>query len=312
MSNILAVFGATGLQGGSLIKYVLSDPELSPQYKVRAITRNVNSEAAKKLKEKDVEVVYGDVSDAASIRDALVGANAVFAMTTPVFGPSAVEDECNHAKTIADAAVSTGVTNLIFSTLPGPLQISEGKYTAVTPFDAKSNAEKYIRSLPIKSAFYSPAFFMENFHMQPFLGPRKQPDGTWVLARPTSPDTKWAYINAGEDTGKFVGAILAEPDKYEGKTFCAASGLYTMNEIAAALSKSSGQKVVYKQISSEEFGKTLPFMAELFVEGMKFLEEFGGYWGPKSGEYTTWATKHARGQLSSLEEYLTKKPLHLA
>lgn len=217
MSKVLAVFGATGLQGGSLINYILSDAELSSWYKIRAITRDPESAAAKHLKDKHVDVVHGDMSDAASIRNALTGADTVFAMTTPSFGPSAVADEYNIAKTLADAAVSVGVNYLIFSTLPGPREISKGKYTAVTPFDAKANAEKYIRTLPIKSAFYSPAFFMENFHTQPFLGPKKQPDGTWLLERPTSPHTTWAYINAGEDTGKFVGAILAEPDKYVGQ-----------------------------------------------------------------------------------------------
>ena len=60
MSKILAVFGATGQQGSSVINYVLQDPELSQEYKIRAITRDVNSEKAKQLKEK-VEVVYGDM-----------------------------------------------------------------------------------------------------------------------------------------------------------------------------------------------------------------------------------------------------------
>ena len=59
-------------------------------------------------------------------------------------------------------------------------------------------------------------------------------------------------IAAVDDGGKFVGAILAEPDKYEGKTFCAATAFYSGEEIAAALSRSTGQKVVYKQVLVEE------------------------------------------------------------
>ena len=70
---------------------------------------------------------------------------------------------------------------------------------------------------------------MENFH-QPFLVPRQAPDGVWVLARPNSPETQMPYIDAVGDTGKFVGAILAKPDHYQGKTFCAAKALYSWEE----------------------------------------------------------------------------------
>ncbi|KAJ3486167.1 hypothetical protein NLG97_g6668 [Lecanicillium saksenae] len=80
MPKILAVFGATGAQGGSLIDYVLADEVLSKEFKIRAITRSVDSDAAKSLKEK-VQVVYGDNADRLSLDAALAGAHTVFAMT---------------------------------------------------------------------------------------------------------------------------------------------------------------------------------------------------------------------------------------
>ena len=57
MSKLLTVFGATGLQGGSVINYVLQHPELSKTYRLRGITRDVSKPAAAALKEKGVEVV---------------------------------------------------------------------------------------------------------------------------------------------------------------------------------------------------------------------------------------------------------------
>ena len=108
MSDILAIFGATGKQGSSVLYYVLNDPELSQKYKIRAITGDIYSEAAKKLKEK-VEVVQGDVLDRASLETVLTGVHTVFAMTVPCFGPDAVDAECNNAKAIADVAVEKGV-----------------------------------------------------------------------------------------------------------------------------------------------------------------------------------------------------------
>jgi uncharacterized protein YbjT (DUF2867 family) len=57
MSKILTVFGATGNQGGSVIKNILAIPELSKTYKIRGVTRDVSKPAAVALKEKGVEMV---------------------------------------------------------------------------------------------------------------------------------------------------------------------------------------------------------------------------------------------------------------
>ncbi len=213
MPKILAVFGATGKQGSSVVNYVLNDPELSQQYRIRAITRDVNSEKAKQLKQKKVEVVQGDTLNRVSLQTALTGVHTVYAMTVPSFGPDAVEAEYNSAKTIADVAVEKGAHYIIFSTLPSVREISGGKYTNVTPFDAKAKAEQYIRGLPIKSAFCSLGSFMENLQSQTFLAPQPSPDGTWVMFRPISSKAQLPLIDAVGDTGKFVGAILAEPEK---------------------------------------------------------------------------------------------------
>jgi hypothetical protein len=53
----LVVFGATGGQGGSVVKTLLKDPKMMEGWKIRAVTRDVNKPAAKALEEKGVEVV---------------------------------------------------------------------------------------------------------------------------------------------------------------------------------------------------------------------------------------------------------------
>ena len=315
MSNLLVIFGATGQQGGSVIDYVLNDSELSQKYKIRAVTRDINSDKAKQLEKKKIEVVQADMLDRTTLESALTGAHTVFAMTTPAYGPNGLEIEYNCGKAIADVAVQKGVEYIIFSTLPSPREISSEKYTKVTPFEAKAKIERYIRNLNIKSAFYSPGYFMENFQSQPFLAPRQALDGTWVLARHASPTTQSPYIDAVGDTGKFVGAILAEPDRYQDKTLCAAKALYSWEEIAAIISKTTGKTVIYQQVSLEEFKKSLPFdssdISDIFVEGFSCQEEFG-YYGPGSQELVAWAAENARGRLSSLEEYFQTHPLQLA
>ena len=324
MSKILAVLGATGRQGGSVVNHVLNDPELSTQFKIRAVTRDVNSEKTKRLlSQGDIEVVQGDTLSRASLEMALTGVHTVFIMTTRPLGPSitldpqiALDLELNSAKMIADVAVEQGVEYIIFSTLPPARDISGGTVTVMTFFDAKAKAEQYIRSLPIKSAFVSLGGFMENFESQPFLAPRRDPSNpdTWILARHVSSKTQVPYIDAAGDTGKFVGAILAEPDKYEGITFCAAERLYSLEEIAAILSKTTGKTVVYKRISREEFKERLNMIPEYFAESLvavtDLAEQFG-YFGKGGEERVAWARENARGKLASLEDFLERHPLVL-
>lgn len=311
MSKILAVFGSTGHQGGSVINHVLNDPELSQEYSIRAITRNVNSDKAKHLKDK-VQVVQGDVLDRASLETALSGVHTVFAMTVPSFGPDGFEIEYNSAKMIADVAVEKGAKYIIFATLPSVTNLSGGKYTRVTQFDAKAEAEQYIRGLDIKSAFVSMGSYMDNWenpHMA-FLAPKKTFNDTWVLALPDSPETRLPLVDAHGDTGKFVGAILAEPDKYQGTTCCAATALYSLEEITATMSKATGKNVTYEQVPLDDWKKTLPFAPELFAEVFLYPEEFG-YYGSDSEELVAWANEHARGRLSTFENYLKAHPLQL-
>lgn len=56
MSKLITVFGATGNQGGSVIKHILADSQLSSEFKIRGITRDVSKPAAKALADKGVEL----------------------------------------------------------------------------------------------------------------------------------------------------------------------------------------------------------------------------------------------------------------
>ena len=134
------------------------------------------------------------------------------------------------------------------------------------------------------------------------------------MSRHVAPSRQLPLTDAVGDTGKFVGAILAEPDRYEGKKFCAATALYSMEEIVAAMSKVTGQTVVYRQISTEEFKKSLPLeasVADMFVECFDYQEKFG-YYGPRTEELVAWAGEDARGGrrgLANFERYLEAHPL---
>ena len=57
MSKLLTVFGATGAQGGAMVKHILERPSLSSLFKLRGITRDSTKPAALALKEKGVEII---------------------------------------------------------------------------------------------------------------------------------------------------------------------------------------------------------------------------------------------------------------
>ncbi|KAB5545662.1 hypothetical protein GE09DRAFT_1243415 [Coniochaeta sp. 2T2.1] len=310
MSKTLAVFGATGQQGGSIITHVINDPELSATYTIRAITRSQTSTKALQLvKQHGVEVVAADISDPPSLVSALTGAHTVFIMTPPSSGLTNFQIELDKAKTMADAAVEAGVEYIIFSTLPSITEISGGKYTKVFLFDAKAAAEGHIRSLPVKSAFVSLGGFMENFRNPRSVIRRKGEDGSVILARHDSPTAGFPLIAAAEDTGKFVGAILAEPEMFEGRRIEAAVGVYSWEEVAEVMTRVMGRKVVYQQVPVDAFKQILPHAAAaVFVGAYSYSEEFG-YFGKDTEELVERGREIVRGKLMTLEEWLRAQHL---
>ncbi|KAF9899379.1 hypothetical protein EC991_008992 [Linnemannia zychae] len=308
MSKLLVVFGATGQQGGSIVEYVINDPELSMIYQVRAITRDPSTTKAQALKNKGIQVVKGDVDDKESIKQAMHGADTVFVMTVTIYDERLRERESAQGKALADAAVAAGAKYLIYSSLANATAISNGA-SIVPEFDGKFEVEEYIRTLPIKSAFFAPGSFMQNYLT--LLRPKLIGDGTYAIVDVVSPKTKIPLIDITGDTGKYVGAILAEPDKYEGKVFYASTKLYTVEEIAQVFSKVTGKVVQYNQLPINVFKEFFPpVAADIFVDMFLYIQDFG-YFGPQSKELVAETSSHARGKLTTLEEFLVREEFTL-
>ena len=77
--QIIAVVGATGMQGGGLVRAILADHTCGMT--VRALTRDVNSDKAKALARLGAEVVAADVHDVESLKRAFAGAAGAFCVT---------------------------------------------------------------------------------------------------------------------------------------------------------------------------------------------------------------------------------------
>ena len=102
-AKILVVFGATGNQGGSVIKSILGDPKTAKEFKIRGITRDPSKPNAKALEAKGVETVAADINSKEQIKAALQDAYAVFAVTN-YWEKMDAELEKQQGRNIADLA----------------------------------------------------------------------------------------------------------------------------------------------------------------------------------------------------------------
>lgn len=306
MPSLLVIFGITGQQGSSIATTILRDTHLSTQYRIRGLTRDPSQPSAQALQTYGVEMIQGSIDDPTSIKSALSGAHTVFLMTSSIYAPGGREQEYAQGTSIADACVTSGVQFLIYSTVPSANKISGGKYP-VASFDVKNDVKTYIQSLPIKSSFFSPGGFMQNYLGQ--MGPRPTggPNGEMALTSFVKPETQWPLIDIAADTGKFVGAMLANPEKFAGREVCAAAKLYSMTEVVETMSKVAGKEVKYQQVPKEVFAGFLPegVMREAMLNMYSYIEEFG-YFGAESEREVVWAKENARGELTGLEECLRR------
>lgn len=192
-------------------------------------------------------------------------------------------------------------------------KLSGGKLTNAFPFDVKADVEAYIRTLSIPSAFFTPPTFMQNFHGPGGLAPHPLGDGTYGIINIAAPETLFALVDPASDSGKFVGTILANQDKYAGKVFASAAGLYSMKEIVEIVGKATGKEVKHVQVEEEVFRASLPEpIRDMITEVMVFFRDFG-YYGSDTKEKVEWTIEQVGGPegLTSLEEYLRKNPLKL-
>lgn len=254
--KIIAVVGATGMQGGGLVRAIVSDPDKT--FIARALTRDVNSDKAKALTKLGAEVVFADLDDAAGLKRAFAGAYGVFCLTNfwEHFSP---EKEYAQAKNQAEAAKDTGVQHVIWSTLEDtrkwvPLSDNRmptlmGKYK-VPHFDAKGEVEREFTKLGLPVTFLLTSFYWDNLIFFG-MGPKKGPDGTLLFTMPMG--GKRLPGIAVEDIGKCALGIFKGGKEYTGKTVGIAGEHLTGEEMAAAMTKAIGQTVRYNPVTPAQY-----------------------------------------------------------
>ncbi|HLB73264.1 MAG TPA: NmrA/HSCARG family protein [Sedimentisphaerales bacterium] len=254
--KIIAVVGATGAQGGGLVRAILSD--VSTGFTARALTRDVNSDKAKALAKLGAEVVAADVDDLESLKRAFKGAYGVYCVTFfwAHFSP---EKEVAEANAMAKAAKHAGIEHVIWSTLEDtrkwvPLSDSRmptlmGKYK-VPHYDAKGEANQVFIELGLPTTFLLTSFYWDNL-IYFGMGPKKGPDGKLAITLPMG-DKKLPGM-AAEDIGKCAYGIFKKGREFIGKTVGIAGEHLTGAQMAAALTKALGQEVRYNDVPPEVY-----------------------------------------------------------
>ena len=244
--KIIAVVGATGAQGGGLVRAILADS--AGGFAARAITRDVDADKARALAQAGAEVVAADVDDEASLARALQGAYGAYFVTFfwAHFSP---EKELAQARIMANAAKAAGVRHVIWSTLEDtrrfvPLSDDrmptlQGKYK-VPHFDAKGEADHFFTDAGVPTTFLYASYYWDNL-IYFGAGPAKGPDGVLQFTLPTG-DAKMAGV-AAEDIGRVAYGIFKAGDAYVGKTVGVAGEHLTGAQMAAALTRALGREV---------------------------------------------------------------------
>lgn len=285
--KIIAIVGATGAQGGGLLRAIVNDP--SGGFAARALTRDVNSDKAKALVKLGAEVVAANLDDVESMKRAFAGAYGAFCLTNfwEHFSP---EKEYAQAKAQAAAAKQAHVQHVIWSTLEDtrkwvPLTDNRmptlmDKYK-VPHFDAKGEADQEFTKLGVPTTFLLTSFYWDNLIFFG-MGPKKGPDSTLSFTLPMG-DKKLPGI-AAEDIGKCALGIFRNGEEYIGKTIGIAGEHLTGAQMAAAMTKALAQTVKHNAVTPEVYrGFGFPGaddLGNMFQFNQDFSEAFCGARNP--------------------------------
>ena len=254
--RIIAVVGATGAQGGGLVRAILDDP--SGGFAVRAITRDASSDKAKALAAAGAEVVVADIDDLESLTNAFAGAYGAYCVTF-FWNHFSPERENASATNMAKAAQAAGLQHVIWSTLEDtrrwvPLDDDrmptlQGKYK-VPHFDAKGEVDHVFTDLGVPTTFLYASFYWDNF-ISFGAGPKQGPDGQLALTLPIG-DAKMAGV-AAEDIGKVAYGIFRKGTATIGQKIGVAGELLSGTEMAAAMTTAIGQPVRFNDVSPDVY-----------------------------------------------------------
>jgi uncharacterized protein YbjT (DUF2867 family) len=247
--KLIAVIGATGHQGGSVVRAL----QAQGQFKVRALTRHPT-----KHRGLADEVVEADLDRPETLQAAFAGAHGVFLVTN--FWEQGT-DEVAQATAAVRAAKQAGVKHFIWSTLPDVETISEGQLH-VPHFTGKAKVDSIVR----KAGFAHHTFVIAPFFYQNLVGlmaPQKQADGTLGWTIPIDPTVRGIHMGDITEIGSIVAGAFALPDQAgNGEYLPLVGDFMSFKDIVDTLNQ-QGHEFSFKQVPREVFATFFPGAADI-------------------------------------------------
>ena len=181
MKKVVTVFGATGQQGGSVVRALLEEPD---NFHVRAVTRNPTSPKAQALQAAGCELVQAELAQTESLIPILQGADCCFLVTVPPqqFAKDAAKIEEQYGMNVANACMAVGLHHLVFTTWPHCEQVTG----APVPWsDSKAKMTDYFKEKKLPLTAVTLSDFYENYAT--VLKPRKVQDGVYNIGESLLP-----------------------------------------------------------------------------------------------------------------------------
>jgi uncharacterized protein YbjT (DUF2867 family) len=272
----VVISGATGQQGGATARALAGKG-----FKIRALTRNPDSDAAKAIAATGAELVKAELDDEGSIRSALQGAWGAYAVQNT--WTAGVEGEEAQGHRFAKIAREAGIQHYVYASVA-----SADRQTGIPHFDNKARVEGTVRGLGFPSyTIIRPVFFMENLPSPWFLSGDK-------LVSALEPTTALQMI-AVQDIGQY-GALAFTDPRFRNLELDIAGDERTMTETAETLSKALGRQIDYVRIPMSDIRKN----SEDFALMLEWFERVGydvdiaataKEYGVKPTSLSEWASK---------------------
>ena len=282
MSNAdktILVTGATGRQGGAVVRHMLPKG-----WRLRALTRNVQSHAAQLLARQGVEVVQGDLDDPGSLERAARSVYGIYSVQD--YWTVGARREVQQGKNMADVAKKVGAEHLVYSSVGGA-----ERNTGITHWETKWVVEKHIRGLDLPVTILRPASFMETYHITEVeIGLLKG-----KLTDPIRGDKPYQTI-ATDDIGAFVALAFERPKDFIGLELEIAGSELTNLKAAEVFSRVLNRHVKFKK---------LPMLVVKLFLGEEFYQMFD--WFNNKGYQANipeLRRKYPEVHLHTLEEWL--------
>ena len=247
--NLIAVVGATGQQGGAVVRAL----QANKQFKVRALTRNPDEHP-----QVGDEIIKADLNRPETLKPAFEGAHGVFLVTNFWKGGT---DEVDQATAAVRAAKDAGVKHFVWSTLPDVEAISGGKFYG-PHFTGKAKVDRIVK----EAGFANHTFVIAPFYYQNLIGvlaPQKQTGGSVGWALPLDPTVRSIHMGDITEFGHIVAGAFAHPDQAgHGEYLPLVGDFMRFNEIVDTLNR-QGHNFSFNQVPKEVFAGLFAGAAEI-------------------------------------------------